>query len=190
MGGGERARARRRIWLFALFGGGVEAMGAPHGGLVHAVATTSGLVIGSALFAVIRWKLLAPHLGGSARMASAAAIGLVVGFFVGLGIIGPGFDFVLSVAMIGIIGGAYQWRILRGQLARPGRLFGAVIGAWVTAAIALLAVAILAGDAIDAAFGSGITGFIAITLVLGLVAGVVGGALEGAALRRWIGHPA
>ncbi|MFQ6013547.1 MAG: hypothetical protein ACE5LS_07890 [Thermoplasmata archaeon] len=75
--------------LFALFDGVAEAMGAPHGGLVHAVAAISGLLIGGALFAVMRWRVLSPHLGDSARMATAAGIGLAVGFVVGFGIAGP-----------------------------------------------------------------------------------------------------
>ena len=176
--------------LFALFGDIAEAMGAPHGGLAHGVAAMTGLLIGGALFVVLRHRVLAPHLRGSLRIAAASGIGLAVGFIAGFVIAGPPLDFLLGVIMLGTIGGALQWRILRGQLGRPGSLFLVGIGAWVTAAVALLAVAILAGDAIDAAFGSGITGFVAVTLVLGLVAGTVGGAIEGVALRSRIGHPA
>lgn len=110
-----------------------------------------------------------------------------MGFVVGFVIADPPFDFVLGVITLGTIGGALERRVLRGQLARPNGLLLAGIGAWVTAGIAALVVAILAGDSLNSAFGSEITGFVAVTLTIGLLGGAVGGAIEGAALRHRIG---
>jgi hypothetical protein len=59
-----------------------------------------------------------------------------------------------------------------------------MLAGWLAAGVAVLAVAIVAGDAVDAAVGGGLPGFVAILLLLGLVGGAVGGAVEGAALRR------
>ena len=173
--------------LFALFGDTADALGARHG-VFHGIAAISGLLIGGALFVVMRRRVLAPHLDRSTWTAIAAGIGLAVGFIVGFGIAGPPFDFILGVITLGTIGGALQWRILRNQLTRPGGLLLVSIGAWLVAGVAAGAVAFFTGDTIDAAFGSGITGFVAITVTIGLVAGAVGGAIEGAALRRRIGR--
>ncbi len=170
--------------LLALFGDGVEALGAGHESITRDLAGLVGMLIGVGLFMTMRRRVLAPHLDGSVWAAIAAGIGLAVGFAVGFVIAGPPFDFVLGVITLGTIGGALERRALRGQLARPTGLMLAGIGAWITAGIAALVVAIVAGDAIDTALGSGITGFVAVTLVIGLVAGAVGGAIEGAALRR------
>ncbi len=175
--------------LFALFGGVAEELGADHDSVTRNLAIIAGLFIGAAVFALMRRKVLAPHLGGSLWTAMAAGVSLAAGFVLGFIMAGPPFDFVLGVIALGTIGGALQWRRLRCQLARPGRLFLIGIGAWVTAAVTAVAVVIPTGDAIDAAFGSGVTGFVAVTLVIGLVAGAVGGAIEGAALRRRIGLP-
>ena len=165
--------------LFALFGGVAEVLGAAHDSIARDLAIMAGLFIGAAVFAMMRRKVLAPHLGGSPWTALAAGVSLAAGFVLGFILAGPPFDFVLGVIALGTIGGALQWRLLKDQLPRPGRLFLAGIAAWVTAAVAAMAVVIPTGDAIDAAFGSG---------VIGLIAGAVGGAIEGVALRRRIGR--
>ncbi len=184
--------------LFGLFGDGIEIfLGVAHDSVAHDLAIGSGLFIGAAVFALMRRKVLAPHLGGSAWIAAAAGISLAVGFVAGFVIAGPPFDFVLGVFALGTIGGALQWRLVKDKLARPGRLYLIGIGAWLAAAIAVLAVAIFTGDAIFDALGQpeegtmfALVSFTAFLALLGLVGGAVGGAIEGAALRRRIGRPA
>ncbi len=184
--------------LFGLFGDGFEIwLGVAHDSVAHDLAIMSGLFIGAAVFALMRRKVLAPHLGGSAWIAAAAGISLAVGFVAGFVIAGPPFDFVLGVFALGTIGGALQWRLVKDKLARPGRLYLIGIGAWLAAAIAVLAVAIFTGDAIFDALGQpeegtmfALVSFTAFLALLGLVGGAVGGAIEGAALRRRIGRPA
>lgn len=177
--------------LFALFGDGVESLfGVGHESVVRDTAMMIGLLIGAGVFVLLRRRILSMYLAASAWTALAAGVGLVSGFVVGFVVAGPPFDFVLGVIALGTIGGALQWRVLRHQLARPEGLFLAGIGAWLAAGVAGLAVAVLAGDAIDSVAGSGLSGFVAVTTTIGLVAGAVGGAIEGAALRRRIGDAA
>lgn len=171
--------------LWALFGDGVEALfGVDHDSPVQFIAVMAGLAIGAALFVELRRRVLAPHIDGSLKLALAAGFALMVGVIVGFGVAGPPFDFVLGVISLGTIGGAVQWRTVRDQLPRSGGLLLASIGGWLLAGVAVTATAFVAGDAIDGAFGSGLTGFVAILTVLGLVGGAVGGVIEGAALRR------
>jgi hypothetical protein len=171
--------------LWALFGDGVEALfGVDHDSPVQFIAVMVGLAIGAALFVELRRRVLAPHIDGSMKLALAAGVALILGVIVGFGVAGPPFDFVLGVISLGTIGGAVQWRTVRDQLPRPGGLLLANIGGWLLAGVAVTATAFLAGDTIDAAFGSGLTGFVAILTVLGLIGGAVGGVIEGAALRR------
>lgn len=184
--------------LFGLFGDGIEIfLGVAHDSVAHDLAIMSGLFIGATVFALMRRRVLAPHLGGSAWIAVAAGLSLAVGFVAGFVIAGPPFDFVLGVFALGTIGGALQWRLVKDKLARPGRLYLLGIGAWLAAAIAVLAVAIFTGDAIFDALGQpeegtmfALVSFTAFLALLGLVGGAVGGAIEGAALRRRIGRPA
>jgi hypothetical protein len=171
--------------LWALFGDGVEALfGVDHDSPVQFIAVMVGLAIGAALFVELRRRALAPHIDGSMKLALAAGVSLMLGVVVGFGVAGPPFDFVLGVISLGTIGGAVQWRTVRDQLPRTGGLLLANIGGWLLAGVAVTATAFLAGDTIDAAFGSELTGFVAILTVLGLIGGAVGGVIEGAALRR------
>ena len=186
--------------LFGLFGDGIEIwLGVAHESVAHDLAIMSGLFIGAAVFALMRRKVLAPHLGGSVWIAVAAGLSLAVGFVVGFIIAGPPFDFVLGVFALGTIGGALQWRLVKDKLARPGRLYLIGIGAWLAAAVAVLAVAIFIIDPIFETLGlaeaeegtiAALVSFTAVLALLGLVGGAVGGAIEGAALRRRIGRPA
>ncbi len=178
--------------LFALFGDGLEILGAAHESVARDSAIMAGLFIGAAVFAKMRRRVLAPHLGGSVWAAVAAGISLATGFVVGFVFAGPPFDFVLGVLTLGIIGGAFQWRLVKDKLPRSGRLYLAGIGAWFAAAVAVLAVAILAGDAffeaLDTEEGTivGLGAFTAFLALLGVVGGAVGGTIEGLALRKRI----
>jgi hypothetical protein len=183
--------------LFALFGDGVEKwFGVAHDSVARDLVIMASLFIGAAVFATMRRRVLAPLLGGSVWAAVAAGISLVVGFVVGFIVAGPPFDFVLGVLTLGIVGGAFQWRLVKDQLPRPGRLYLAGIGAWFAAAVAVLAVAIFTGDAIfetlDPEEGSivELVSFTAFLALLGLVGGAVGGTIEGLALRKRIRPPA
>jgi hypothetical protein len=172
--------------LFALLGDIADALGAEHGS-GHGIAALGGLFIGAVIFIALRDRALAGTLGDRALSGVAAGIGLGAGFVVGYVIAGPPFDFVLGVVSLGIIGGAIQWRAYRHRLPRPGRMLLATIGAWLSAGVAALLVAVGAGDAIAGVFGGdGTVGFVAITVTIGVVAGTVGGSIEGAALRRRI----
>ncbi|HZC99563.1 MAG TPA: hypothetical protein VFA46_05045 [Actinomycetes bacterium] len=182
--------------LFALLGDAVEHWGgAPHDSIARNAAIMSALLIGAAVFVLMRRNVLAPHLGGAGRTAVAAGVGLAVGLTTGFMVAGPPFDFVFGVATLGTIGGALQWRLVKDRLSRPGGLFLAGAAAWLAAAVAVLAVALFAGDLIFAALGQpddasavGFMSYVAFLTLLGVVGGAVGGAIEGAALRRRMDH--
>jgi hypothetical protein len=178
---------------FGLFGDIADALGARHG-IGHGIAAVIGLVVGGAVFVLLRRRVLAPHVARSTGTAVAAGIGLAAGFVVGLAIGGPPFDFVLGAITLGTIGGALQWRLLRRQVANPGGLLLWSVAAWLASGVAVGAMAVFAGDAFFAALGQpkdgtlvGIVSFTAFLLVLGLVGGAVGGAIEGRALRSRVG---
>ena len=82
--------------LFALFGGVAEELGAAHDSVTRNVAILAGLFIGAAVFALMRRKVLAPHLGSSPWTAVAAGVSLTAGFVLGFIMAGPPFDFVLA----------------------------------------------------------------------------------------------
>lgn len=172
--------------LFALFGGIVETLGAEHDSVVRDLSLLAGFIVGGSVFAVLRQRTLLPQVSRTTRVAIAAIIGLSVGVVTGFLVAGPPFDFAFSIFAGGTLAGAVEWRILRRHMRHPGRLGAASVGAWLVAAVAAIAPAVLVGDAIDAAFGSGVTGFVAILLLIGLVGGAVGGAGEARALRSRI----
>lgn len=181
---------------FGLFGDTADALGAGHG-IAHGVAAVIGLVVGGAVFVLLRRQVLAPHVARSTWTAVAAGIGLAAGFVVGLAIAGPPFDFVLGAITLGTIGGALQWRLLRGQIANPGGLLLWSITAWLASGVTVGATAVFVGDAFFGALGqpedgtlAGIVSFTAFLLVLGVVGGAVGGAIEGRALRSRLGRGA
>jgi hypothetical protein len=174
------------LGLFALFGGTVEALGAEHDSVVRDLSLYAAFIIGGSLFAYLRQQTLLPHVSRVGRVGLAAIVGLGAGFVGGFLIGGPPFDFILGIFAIGTVAGAVEWRALRHHLRRPGLLTALGAGAWAVAAVAAIVPAALFGDAIDAALGSGVPGFVAILLMVGLVGGAVGGALEALSLRARI----
>lgn len=184
---GANVIALAAAWgFFALFGGTVEALGAEHDSVARDLSLLAAFVIGGSLFALLRQRALLRHVPRARRVAIAAVLGLSVGAVAGFAIGGPPFDFILGIFAMGTVGGAVEWRALRHHLRRPGVLAATGAAGWLAAGIAGVAPAFLLGDTIDAAFGGGVTGFVAILLMIGLVAGAVGGALEGLALRTRI----
>jgi hypothetical protein len=111
----------------------------------------------------IRWGILGGTIG--------CAIGLIIGFFMG----GVPFDFILGFIGFGLGSGIGQWLGLRSLLERSWRWILATSLGFGSAGIVAVFVAIGFGDAIDAAFGSGVTGFAAVLTMLGSVGGAVGG---------------
>lgn len=171
------------LGMFALFGGTVEALGAEHDSVTRDLALLAAFIIGGSLFAYLRQRTLLPQVFRAKRVGVAATVGLAAGFVGGFLIGGPPLDFILGIFMLGTIAGAVEWRALRRHLRRPSLLMALSTGSWLVAAIAAVVPATLFGDAIDAAFGSGVPGFMAVLLMIGLVGGTVGGALEAISLR-------
>lgn len=178
--------------LFALLGDLTEyGLGVTHDSGARNLALLGAVLAGASLFAVLRRRVIAPHVHTPRSVVlgsgGALALGLIVGFAVG----GPPFDFMLGVISLGTIGGALQWRAWRGRLDKPGGLLAASIVGWLLAGVAVGAVAVLAGDRLHQLFGApedgtamGAVFFVFILTLLGVVGGAVGGAVEGAALRR------
>jgi hypothetical protein len=171
--------------LFGLFGGlAEEVLGFAHDSLGRDTAILLGLLAGAALFVGLRQRALGAHTDRSWLVSILAGVSLAVGVVVGFVIAGPPIDFVLGMLSLGVIGGALQWRRMRGGIRNPGRMLLASVGAWIAGSVALVTVAVLVGDAIDSVAGGGTAGFVAVLTLIGLVGGAVGGAVEGSALRR------
>jgi hypothetical protein len=175
--------------LGALLAGLAEAAGAEHESIARDLSGLSGFLVGALAFVFLSYRALAGRVEWSSLAALGAGLGLSAGFVVGFLIAGPPIDFVLGIVTLGTIGGGLQWRQFRHEFPRPGRMLAAGIIGWIVAGVATIAVAIVLGDAVDAAFGSGVAGFVAVTAVIGLVGGAVGGVIEGRALARRIGAP-
>lgn len=181
--------------LFALLGDLVEfGLGASHDGVFRGLAILVAVLAGAGVFVAMRQRVLAPHLPNSRWPAVAAGIGLSAGLIVGFAIGGPPFDFMLGAIGLGTIGGALQWRTLRDQVERPGRLLLATIAGWIVAGVAVAVAALLVepvysllGVPLDGSIEGTALGSLSFALTLtflGIVGGAVGGLIEGAALRR------
>jgi hypothetical protein len=111
--------------LMALFGGGAERwLGVDHDAAARDVAVFAGLVLGAALFVVLRQRVLSRSVAGAWWLATAAGAALSVGFVVGFVVAGPPLDFVLGAVTLGTIGGGLQWRSLdaHGPASRRGEV--------------------------------------------------------------------
>jgi hypothetical protein len=172
--------------LGALFAGLAESAGAAHESIARDLFGLTGFLIGALVFMLLRYRALAGRVSWSAPAALAAGIGLAAGFVVGFLIAGPPIDFLLGIVALGAIGGGLQWRRVRHDLPRPGRLLAVGIVGWIIAGIAAVAVAVALGDAINAALGGGTAPFVVVTGMIGLVGGAVGGSIEGSALAGQI----
>jgi hypothetical protein len=170
--------------LLALFGGVVEELGADHDAVIRDVALVVGLVAGGTVLAVLRQRALVPSVRRVRRTAVASSVGLVAGFVGGFVIAGPPLDFVLGILLAGTLTGAVEWRALREHVQRPDHLAGWGAARWLVAAVVAIVPAALLGDAIDAALGGGVAGFVGVAALLGLTGGAAGGALDARSLRK------
>jgi len=183
--------------LFALLGDLTEyGLGVAHDSLVRNLALLVAVLVGAALFAVLRHRVIAPHLHTPRWVVLGSFGSLAFGLIVGFVNAGPPFDFMLGVTSLGTIGGALQWRAWRGRVDRPGGLLAASIAGWMLAGVAVGAVAVFGVEASIRLFGTpedgtpaGIVGFVLILTLLGVVGGAAGGAVEGMALRRRLNAP-
>jgi hypothetical protein len=179
--------------LFALVGGAIEALGADHDSAVRNLPAITAMAIGGMIFARLRRRALGDT--GSPWQPLAVGAGIAAGFAVGS--VAVPLDFVISILVAGLFGGAVQLRQLRRRLAATRRLFLVAAGGWLIGAVAAIATVILVADVIiDGLLGHGdvlssVPGFVAVLAFVGFVSGAVGGAIEGATLRRRAaGHPA
>lgn len=178
------------LGLFALVGGGIEAMGADHDSVARNLPAILAMLAGGTLFALLRRRVSGTIRSSQWQLLIIGAC-VPAGFL--LGMVAP-FDWVVAMLVAGTIGGALQLRPLRPVNARSllvsaGSWWAAGVAATVTvvALIDGVLVGMLGIDpaAIDAAHGA--TSVILFTVafsLLGLVGGAVGGAVEGAVLRR------
>jgi hypothetical protein len=134
-------------------------------GAAEKVAHLAGFAVAAAVLGTVQ-AAAAP--GRSRRLAWIAADALALGtaFVAGYELVGPPVDFLLGFAALGLVAAL----LLRGRSLRSA-VRGVVAG--LAAGLAAVVPAILAGDAIDAAFGSGRTGFAAVLTTMGAIAGAV-----------------
>lgn len=136
-----------------------------------------GTIAGTLQWIVVRHYISNMHwgiVGGSIG----CAIGLIAGFFLG----GVPFDFILGFIGFGLGSGLGQWLNLRHLIGGSWRwILASSLGYGIAGIIAVIA-AIALGDAVDAAFGSGTTGFAAVLTMLGSIGGVVGGLITATSL--------
>jgi len=181
--------------LFALLGDIAEfGLGVAHESLVRNFALLVAVIAGASWFMRLRRRVIARHVQDSRTVALAAATGLSLGLITGFAVGGPPLDFVLGAIALGTIGGTFLWRQLRNRVRRPGGLLLASIGGWILAGLVAGAVAFI-GDPLHELVGapqdgtvSGSVFFVSLLALIGMVGGLVGGWIEGAALRRRLGH--
>jgi hypothetical protein len=135
-----------------------------------------------AIAGTLQWLVLRRYIsdirGGIIGGSIGCAIGLIIGFFMG----GVPFDFILGFIGFGLGSGIGQWLGLRHLLERSWRWILATSLGFGIAGIVAVFVAIGFGDTVDVAFGSGVTGFGAVLIMLGSVGGAVGGLITAAML--------
>lgn len=120
----------------------------------------------------------------------ASSVAFSTGFFLGFAIVGPPADFVLGVASLALVGGLFQWWVLREEVQHAGwwvptNTLGMIAGMVVSLVIvfstaeAVLGVTFLETD----------LGFAVAMTIIGAIAGAVGGAITGAVLVRLLRNP-
>ncbi len=145
----------------------------------------TGAVVGTAQWLVLRDQV--NYMGWGILAISA---GWVAGMGGGYAIAGPPLDFAGGFLALGLVGGIVQWLGLRSRIDRAGWLVPASVLGLIIGGVVAIGLAMVVGDALDAAFGSGVTGFAAVLTMLGVVGGAVGGAINGAVLLRLLRQPA
>ncbi len=166
--------------------GSLDELGEPADDLGHML----GLGVLGAAFALAMWRALPRRHRGPAPTAAVSAVAAVVGYLAGYAVLGPPFDFLASIAALGLVGGAGQALAMRQDL--PGAL------AWILASVIAYAVggaggvatAIAFGDQIAHALGGGVFPFAAIVAMIGAVAGLLSGVISGVVLVRLARSPA
>jgi hypothetical protein len=175
---------------WAVFALVADGLGGPEGTRRSDNAHMLGLLIAGGLLGALQWAVLRGQARRAARAAAASGLGMTVGFMAGWAIGGPPVDFLLAFTMVGIADGIAQWRLLRGQVPRPGWWVLASGLGFTVGGAAGVAVVVLVADAVDQALGSGLVAFAAVLALLGAVGGAVGGAITATVLVRLTRQPA
>jgi hypothetical protein len=147
-------------------------------GLAHLL----GLLIAGGLLGALHWRALDGPTGGAVGAAVASGLGLTVGFLAGSGLGGPPVDLLGGFALLGIVGGIAQWRLLRRPVPGAGRWVLASGLGYAVGGGAGVAAVVLAADAVEQALGGGLAAFAAVLALLGALGGAVGGAVTATVL--------
>ena len=154
------------------------------------LASLVGELLVGAIAGTLQWFVLKPYLNGVYRGILGGSIGCAIGLIFGYFLGGIPFDFILGFIGFGL--GSSWGHLLGLSHLMPGTrrwIVTNTVGFGIAGIVAVI-VAILLGDGVDAAFGSGVSGFAAVLAMLGGVGGAVGGLITGMLLVNMLRQPA
>lgn len=154
------------------------------------LASLVGELLVGAIAGTLQWFVLKPYLNGVRRGILGGSIGCAIGLIFGYFLGGVPFDFILGFIGFGL--GSSWGHSLGLRHLIPGTrrwIVTSSVGFGIAGIVAVI-VAIAFGDGVDAAFGSGVSGFAAVLAMLGSVGGAVGGLITGTLLVYLLRQPA
>ena len=169
--------------LFALISGTLDTLGQVADMVGHLVTLP---LLGAGVLLAQRRAL---DLNGGWASALAVGVAMAVAYIAGYTVMGPPFDFLLSIVVLGLACGVSHWRSLRGRVNGAAWSVAALGVGYAVGAAAGVAAAIAFGTPVNNFFGGKVTGFMGVVGMLGIIAAAVGALISGAGMARILGAP-